>query len=76
MQTRPNSLAMPEACIFYGRTMRELSFVWGERKNRENHRKQGVSFEEAQSVFFDDEAREFFDPITPTTKNGSLLVGS
>jgi uncharacterized DUF497 family protein len=32
--------------------MSELRFEWDERKNRENQRKHGVSFEEAQTVFF------------------------
>jgi hypothetical protein len=28
-------------------------FEWDERKNRQNHAKHGVSFEEAQEAFFD-----------------------
>jgi uncharacterized protein len=36
--------------------MRQLRFEWDERKNSQNRRKHGVSFEEAQSVFFDDRA--------------------
>ena len=42
--------------------MPHLSFTWDERKSRQNQKKHGVSFDEAQSVFFDDQAREFFDP--------------
>ena len=34
--------------------MNGLQFEWDERKNRENQRKHGVSFEEAQTVFYDD----------------------
>ena len=34
--------------------MSELRFEWDERKNRENRRKHGVSFEEAQTVFYDE----------------------
>ena len=41
--------------------MAKIDFIWDERKNRQNQRKHGVSFEEAQSVFFDDKAQEFFD---------------
>jgi uncharacterized DUF497 family protein len=33
-----------------------LRFEWDERKAAENRRKHGVSFEEARTVFFDDEA--------------------
>lgn len=57
------------------RMTRELSFVWDERKNRQNQRKHGVSFEEAQSVFFDEEAREFFDPDHSEDEDRFLLVG-
>ena len=35
--------------------MGELGFSWDERKARSNERKHGVSFEEAQTVFMDDE---------------------
>jgi hypothetical protein len=33
-----------------------LRFQWNERKAMDNRRKHGVSFEEAQTVFFDDNA--------------------
>ena len=36
--------------------MAELEFEWDPRKARANLTKHGVSFEEAQSVFYDDEA--------------------
>ena len=36
--------------------MDELRFVWAEAKNKANLKKHGVSFEEAQSAFFDEEA--------------------
>jgi uncharacterized DUF497 family protein len=36
--------------------MAELQFEWDPRKARANLTKHGVSFEEAQSVFYDDEA--------------------
>jgi uncharacterized DUF497 family protein len=40
----------------------DLRFEWDESKNRANRRKHGVSFEEAQSVFLDDEALLLDDP--------------
>ena len=34
-----------------------VSFEWDEKKNSINKNKHGVSFEEARSVFFDENAR-------------------
>lgn len=42
--------------------MAELRFEWDERKNTANQRKHGVSFEEAQTVFYDDRALLLEDP--------------
>ena len=52
-----------------------LRFDWDEKKNRSNQRKHGVSFEEAQSVFFDEDAREFPDPDHSEAEARFLLVG-
>ena len=41
--------------------MKSLRFEWDKEKNRENQRKHGVSFMEAQTVFFDENAVEFYD---------------
>lgn len=49
-------------CYIYNVIMEDLSFSWDEQKNRLNQKKHGVSFEEAQSVFYDEDAVEFFDP--------------
>ena len=54
---------------------REIRFVWDEGKNRENQKKHGVSFEEAESVFFDEKAREYFDPDHSEEEDRFLLVG-
>lgn len=40
----------------------ELSFEWDGRKNSENKRRHGVSFEEARTVFYDDRAVLIDDP--------------
>jgi uncharacterized DUF497 family protein len=37
--------------------MEGIQFVWDEKKNLANRRKHGVSFEEAQTVFFDENAK-------------------
>lgn len=42
--------------------MKKLIFEWDEPKNTANLKKHGISFEEAQTVFFDDNAIEFDDP--------------
>jgi uncharacterized DUF497 family protein len=43
----------------------ELRFEWDERKNTANQRKHGVSFEEAQTVFYDERALLLEDPDEP-----------
>ena len=42
--------------------MTDVSFSWDDRKAAQNARKHQVSFEEAMSVFLDENAIEFFDP--------------
>jgi len=42
--------------------MSDLRFEWDERKNASNKRKHGVSFEEAETVFYDDRAVLRDDP--------------
>jgi uncharacterized DUF497 family protein len=42
--------------------MPDLRFEWDERKNASNRRKHGVSFEEAETVFYDDRAIFRDDP--------------
>lgn len=55
--------------------MNDLRFEWDERKNRENQRKHGVSFEEAKSVFYDQQAVEFFDVEREEMEDRFLLLG-
>lgn len=55
--------------------MVRITFAWDESKNRHNQRKHGVSFAEAQSVFFDDDALEFFDPSHSEGEDRFLLLG-
>lgn len=42
--------------------MNELNFEWDKNKESKNQKKHGVSFEEARSVFYDEQASQFFDP--------------
>jgi hypothetical protein len=55
--------------------MNELRFEWDKRKNRENQRKHKVSFEEAQTVFFDENAVEFYDDPHSRAEERFLLLG-
>lgn len=41
--------------------MNGLTFVWDEAKNRASRRRHGIAFEEAQTVFYDENAREYSD---------------
>lgn len=34
----------------------DIHFAWDEEKNRSNQKKHGISFEEAATVFYDDDA--------------------
>ena len=55
--------------------MKQISFSWDDRKNQANQKKHGVSFEEAQTVFFDDDAIEYFDPNHSLGEDRFLILG-
>ena len=55
--------------------MAALRFEWDEKKNRDNQKKHGVSFEEAQTVFIDENAVEFFDPDHSRKEDRFLMLG-
>ncbi|MBT3198435.1 MAG: BrnT family toxin [Phycisphaerales bacterium] len=55
--------------------MNKISFLWDEKKNKANQKKHRVSFEEAQSVFFDEDAIEFFDPIHSESEDRFIMLG-
>jgi uncharacterized DUF497 family protein len=46
-----------------------IEFAWDTRKANTNLAKHGVSFEEAQTAFFDECARLLDDRILPKTRN-------
>ena len=52
-----------------------LHFEWDERKSAANKKKHGVSFEEAQTVFFDEDAIEYDDPEHSDEEDRFILVG-
>ena len=55
--------------------MGQVRFIWNDRKGRTNQKKHGVSFEEAQTVFFDDHAVEFFDKTHSGKEDRFLMLG-
>ena len=55
--------------------MNDIRFEWDERKNQENKRKHKVSFEEAQTVFLDENAIRFFDPDHSRDEDRFIMLG-
>lgn len=55
--------------------MSELRFEWDEARNRANQKKHGISFAEAQTVFFDENALEFYDMGHGETEDRFLMLG-
>ncbi|MCR5067381.1 MAG: BrnT family toxin [Erysipelotrichaceae bacterium] len=53
-----------------------MEFEWDPRKNRENRKKHKVSFEEAVTVFLDDESVIFDDPDHSEKEERFLIVGT
>lgn len=55
--------------------MNSIKFTWDDQKNRNNLKKHSVSFEESQTVFFDENAIEFFDPEHSEEENRFIMLG-
>jgi uncharacterized DUF497 family protein len=55
--------------------MSGLRFEWDERTNRTNRRKHGVAFDEAASVFLDDDALLIDDPDHSEQEDRFVLLG-
>lgn len=53
-----------------------MKFTWDPAKARANKKKHGVSFEEAQSVFYDEFAVQFFDGESSLTEDRFLMLGA
>lgn len=52
-----------------------MIFVWDESKNKANKKKHKVSFEEAESVFYDIAARLIADPEHSENEDRFILMG-
>lgn len=55
--------------------MNTLRFEWDENKNSINKRKHKISFEEAKTVFYDDNAILFDDPDHSIYEERFLILG-
>jgi uncharacterized protein len=55
--------------------MSEVLFDWDERKAQTNEQKHGVSFEEAQTVFYDPNARCIYDPDHSRDEDRYIMLG-
>jgi uncharacterized protein len=55
--------------------MAAISFEWDPEKAALNRRKHRVSFEEARSVFFDEQAIQFVDESHSTEEDRYLMLG-
>jgi len=55
--------------------MSELRFEWDPGKARANRDKHGVSFEEAKTVFWDEQALFFEDPVPEEWEERFILLG-
>ncbi|GAW87909.1 conserved hypothetical protein [Bathymodiolus platifrons methanotrophic gill symbiont] len=56
--------------------MGKLEFEWDNNKNKINVSKHGVSFDEAQTAFYDEYAIQFFDPEHSEKEDRFLLLGT
>ncbi len=52
-----------------------IKFEWDTDKANSNKKKHGVSFEEAQSVFYDEFAVQFFDDESSEQEDRFLMLG-
>ena len=53
-----------------------IKFEWNSAKATSNHKKHDVSFEEAQSVFYDEHAIQFYDPEHSKSEDRFILLGA
>lgn len=52
-----------------------MKFEWDENKSETNFSKHGIRFEEAQTVFLDSRAVEFFDDLHSTKEDRFIRIG-
>jgi uncharacterized protein len=56
--------------------MNEISFVWDPHKNLSNQAKHdGIDFDEAKTVFYDEHARVIYDPDHSSSEDRFIILG-
>jgi uncharacterized DUF497 family protein len=55
--------------------MKSITFSWDDKKHDVNKKKHKVTFDEAETVFYDESAIEFFDPDHSENENRFLMLG-
>lgn len=55
--------------------MGNIRFEWDENKNRINQKKHGISFDEAKTVFYDEEALVIDDPEHSEEEERFIILG-
>lgn len=55
--------------------MESIRFEWDENKDKINRKKHGISFEEATTVFYDEEALLISDPEHSDEEERFILLG-
>ncbi len=55
--------------------MMELQIEWNHGKENTNVKKHGVSFEEARTTFYDENAIQFYDPDHSNEEDRFVLLG-
>jgi uncharacterized protein len=55
--------------------MDDISFAWDKKKDEANQKKHGVSFIEAQTVFYDENARLIHDQSHSIDEDRFLIMG-
>jgi uncharacterized DUF497 family protein len=52
-----------------------MKIIWDENKNQENIKKHKISFEEAETVFYDPNARTIHDPEHSNEEDRFVILG-
>ncbi|NJL88939.1 MAG: BrnT family toxin [Coleofasciculaceae cyanobacterium SM2_1_6] len=55
--------------------MRKLQFDWDDQKAQTNEKKHGVSFDEAKTAFYDENARLLYDEDHSSEEDRYILLG-
>ena len=55
--------------------MDKIIFEWDDKKDKTNKRQHGVSFEEARTAFYDENAIQYFDPDHSDEEDRFILLG-